>query len=200
MGMIARLVVPLLLLVFAGGSRADIWSDSYELEYAGQYQPAAELFDPLLRQEPGNEFARLRRAWLHYLAGNYNSSLGDYKKALQANPESLDATVGMALPLLAQQRWKEAAIYAQQALHVAPWNYYAHLRLLVAEEGQQQWKVLLEHAQNLHRRFPSDATALVYQARAQLWLGDKVGARDSYRQVLQRVPGHIEALNYLGTQ
>jgi tetratricopeptide (TPR) repeat protein len=192
-----RRLLPLLLLTFANGSWADIWSDSYELEYAAQYKSAAELFDPLLKQEPGNEFARLRRAWLHYLAGSYNSSQSDYKKALQANPESLDATIGMTLPLLAQQRWKEATLYARQALHVAPWNYYAHLRLLVAEEGQQQWKTLLEHAQNLHRRYPSDATVLVYQARAQLWLGDRKAARNSYQQVLQRIPGHVEAQNYL---
>lgn len=197
---IYRALFPLLLLVLASVSRADIWSESYELEFAAQYKSAAELFDPLLKKEPGNEFARLRRAWLHYLAGNYNSSQSDYKKALQANPESLDATIGMALPLSAQRRWKEATLYAQQALHVAPWNYYAHLRLLVAEEGQQQWKTLLDHAQQLHRRYPGDATILVYQARAQIWLADRKAARESYQQVLQRIPGHIEAQNYLDAE
>ena len=161
-----------MLLVFSAGSRADAWSESYKLEAAGKYDNAAQLFDPLLKQAPGNEFARLRRAWLHYLAGDYNDSQSDYKKALQANPRSLDAQIGLTLPLLAQQRWKEAGIIARQALEVAPWNYYAHLRLLVAEEGQQQWQTVRDHADRLHERYPSDATILVYRARAHYWLGD----------------------------
>lgn len=189
-----------LLLFCSAASRADVWSDSYRLESAAQYKAAAELFDPVLKQEPANEFALLRRAWLRYLAGDYNDSQADYKAALQANPQSLDAQIGLALPLLAQQRWKEAALVAQQALQSAPWNYYAHLRLMVAEEGQQQWQVLLDHSTQLHQRYPSDATVLVYRARAQQWLGDKKAASDSYQQVLQRAPGHIEALQYLAGQ
>jgi tetratricopeptide (TPR) repeat protein len=188
------------LLVFSAGSRADVWSESYKLEAAGKYDAAAGLFDPLLKKEPGNEFARLRRAWLHYLAGDYNDSQRDYKEALQSNPRSLDAQIGLALPLLAQQRWKEAAIIARQALEVAPWNYYAHLRLLVAEEGQRQWQALREHSDQLHERYPSDATILVYRARAYYWLGDMKGARENYLQVLQRVPGHIEAGRFLASQ
>ena len=186
-----------LLMVGSAGSRADAWSESYRLESMGQYKAAAELLDPVLKTEPANEFARLRRAWLLYLAGSYNDSQGDYKAALQANPRSLDAQIGLALPLLAQQRWKEAALVAQQALQDAPWNYYAHLRLMVAEEGQRQWQTLLEHTTKLHQRYPSDATVLVYRARAQYWLGDKKAARDTYLQVLQRVPGHVEALHFL---
>jgi tetratricopeptide (TPR) repeat protein len=186
-----------LLLVCSAASRADVWSESYRLESMGQYKAAAELFDPVLKTEPANEFARLRRAWLRYLAGSYNDSQGDYKAALQANPQSLDAQIGLALPLLAQQRWKEAALVAQQALQSAPWNYYAHLRLMVAEEGRRQWQTLLEHTGKLHQRYPSDATVLVCRARAQYWLGDTKAARGSYQQVLQRVPGHIEALQFL---
>lgn len=188
------------LLAFSAASSADTWSQSYELEAAGKYAAAAQLLDPLLKQEPDNEFARLRRAWLHYLAGDYNDSQGDYKKALKANPRSLDAQIGLTLPLLAQQRWKEAAIIARQALEVAPWNYYAHLRLLVAEEGQRQWQALREHSDQLHERYPSDATILVYRARAHYWLGNMDAARDNYLQVLQRIPGHIEAGRFLASQ
>ena len=85
-------------------------------------------------------------------------------------------------------------------LDVATWNYYAHLLLLVAEEGQQQWQTLRDHADRLHERYPSDATILVYRARARYWLGNMKGARENYLQVLQRVPGHIEAEQFLAGQ
>ena len=185
------------LLLFSAGTRADVWAESYKLEAEGKYGDAARLFDPLLKKESGNEFARLRRAWLHYLAGDYNDAQGDYKKALDVNPRSLDAQIGLTLPLLAQQRWREAAIIARQALAVAPWNYYAHLRLLAAEEGQRQWQALREHSDQLHERYPSDAAILVYRARARYWLGDMEGARENYLQVLQRAPGNLEAQQFL---
>ena len=187
----------LLLVAESAAIRADAWSESYLLESKAEYEAAAALFDPVLKREPANEFALLRRAWLNYLSGRYNQSHSDYQLALQVNPQSLDAQIGLTLPLLAQSRWKEAAIAARQALQVAPWNYYAHLRLLVAEEGLQQWRTLLEHTGKLHQRYPSDPTILVYRARAQLWLGDSQAGRETYRQVLQRVPGHLEAQEQL---
>lgn len=186
-----------LLAAGCAASRADTWSDTYRLESMGQYEAAAALLDPVLKKEPASEFALLRRAWLHYLAGNYGDSQSDYRAALHSNPQSLDAQIGLALPLLAQKRWKEASMVAEKALQVAPWNYYAHLRLMVAEEGQQKWQTLLQHTDKLHQRYPADATVLVYRARAQYWLGNKDAARDTYLKVLQRVPGHIEALQYL---
>ena len=41
---------------------------------------------------------------------------------------------------------------------------------------------------------------LVYRARARYWLGDMEGARENYLQVLQRIPGHIEAEQFLSSQ
>ena len=70
----------------------------------------------------------------------------------------------------------------------------------MAEEGQRQWQTLREHSDQLHERYPSDATILVYRARAHYWLGNIKGARENYLQVLQRVPGHIEAEQFLASQ
>jgi hypothetical protein len=51
----------------------------------------------------------------------------------------------------------DPVLKTQQALQTAPWNYYAHLRLMVAEKGQRQWQTL-ELTAKLHQRYPSDAT------------------------------------------
>ena len=149
------------------------------------------------KKEKNNEFLFLRLGWLNYLRGSHNDSINNYQKALTLNDKSLDARLGLTLPLLAQQRWREAAKYAQQVLQSAPWNYYAHVRLMVAEEGLRQWQTLAKHADDVQRRYPSDATILVYLARANRWLNNTGDAKAAYREVLERVPGHIEALQYL---
>jgi tetratricopeptide (TPR) repeat protein len=178
-------------------SAADPWAESYRLEALTQYETAAKGMDDILKDNPENEFAVMRRGWLNYLRGAHNDAIRDYQKALKMNPDSLDARLGLMLPLIAQQRWREVASNANKVLEVAPWNYYAHVRLMISEEGEKKWDTLAKHAQSVHQRYPSDATVLVYLARAHDWLKNDSAARSAYEQVLERVPGHIEASQYL---
>jgi tetratricopeptide (TPR) repeat protein len=189
----------LLLSVISNANSAsvDVWAESYRLETLTRYDEAAQVLSPVAKKESKNEFVFLRLGWLNYLRGDHNDAIDYYKTALNINNKSLDARLGLTLPLLAQQRWKEAAKYAQEALQVAPWNYYAHIRLMVAEEGMRQWQTLAKHAGDVYQRYPSDATVLVYLARANRWLNNTNQAKSAYQKVLERVPGHIEALQYL---
>jgi cytochrome c-type biogenesis protein CcmH/NrfG len=59
---------------------------------------------------------------------------------------------------------------------------------------------MADEAAQLAQRFPSDASAWVYLARAEAGLNNGERAREAYRRVLQIVPGHAEAANYLKTK
>jgi tetratricopeptide (TPR) repeat protein len=169
------------------------WADSYTAESQGDYATAILALDAILDANPEHEFAILRTAWLKYLLGDYNASIRDYETALQINRDSLEAQLGLTLPLLAQRRWREAAAAAQAVLEEAPWHYYAHIRLLIAEEGQRQWETLARHARELSTRYPSDTSVLVYLARAEARQGNLESALREYRRVLERMPAHEEA-------
>ena len=175
----------------------DAWARSYSLEASAQYIPAVESLEPILKQDPKHELALLRTGWLYYLAGNYSRSIKFYQTALQLNKHSLEARLGMALPLMAQARWREAALQAEAVIKESRWNYYANLRLMVCEEGLKQWEILKQHATELILRYPSDASFLVYQARAHIALGESAQAKTAYARVLERYPGHLEASRFL---
>ena len=175
----------------------DPWTESYRLEALSQYHNAAKTMSLVIKDNPRNDFAVSRRGWLNYLRGAHNESIRDYQKAIEINPKSLDARLGLLLPLLAQQRWREASSNANKALKIAPWNYYAHVRLMISEEGEKKWDTLAKHARNVSQRYPSDATVLVYLARANVWMKKDKEARRAYKKVLERVPGHIEATQLL---
>ena len=176
---------------------ADDWADSFRLESENKYYEAAKAIEKYTQTKTVSEFAVIRHGWLNYLMANHNDSIKDYQTALTINPNSLDARLGLLLPLLAQARWKEVTLHATKVLDVAPWQYYAHIRLMVAEEAQLQWTALEKHARAVVERYPSDATAQVYLARAHASLGKKELAILIYKKVLQMVPGHIEATRYL---
>lgn len=199
----ALLLVTLLLLSGpamaqsnASGS-ADAWRDSYALESNGRYGEAALAIEPLLRESPTHELGLMRRAWLSYLQGRHSESLRDYNQALFVNGTSLEARLGLTLPLLAQKRWSEAASEARKVLAMSAWNYTAHLRLLQAEEGEKRWDEVARHASQLVARYPSDSGFYVYLARAEAQRGNAASARMAYAKVLERAPGHEEAVRYV---
>ncbi len=177
---------------YAGSS---VWQKSYQLALAGKYEQAASAIETIA--DSGNEYAVLRYAYLMYLQGEYADSISYYSKAIELNPDSIDAKLGITLPLIAQKRWRQVKSYSLQVLRMSHWNYTAHLRLMIAEEGLRKWDSLAEHAAQLAKAYPSDATALVYLARAHAWQGDVAAAKVAYRKVMVRVPGHIEASAYL---
>lgn len=193
----AFILIATLCWTWGAQAQGDPWADSYRYEAEGQYQPALSALEPLLNRRPVNEMALLRHGWLNYLLGHHERAAEDYGRALSLNPKSIDARLGLTLPLMAQGRWREAAVHAGQVLEVAPWQYYGHVRLMACEEALGQWETLAKHAEAVALRYPSDATLWVYLARARAALGNGEAARAAYAKVLERYPGHLEAVNFI---
>ncbi len=171
------------------------WNHSYQLETAGKYAEALNVIENVSVSDA--ELAALRRGWLYYLQGSFSESIRHYRFAVERNSQSVEARLGLTLPLLAQKRWSEAEQNSKAALEISPNNYTALLRLAIALEGQRDWTALKKAGTVLVTRYPSDATAYVYLARANAWLYNRTEAVAAYRAVLSRSPGHLEAIAYL---
>lgn len=196
-----RMMLLLLLMGFIPSAvfakDESVWSKSYALEANGKYEMAAALLVPMLDQDGENEFATMRYAWLNYLQGNYNDAIKAYSQAMARNPLSIEARLGIALPLMAQRRWNEAARYLRQVLAKSPYDYIANLRLMACEAGLRKWEKLEKHALSLSEIYPSNASVLVYLARSYAWQGKTNMAKAAYAKVLVRSPSNLEALRYI---
>ncbi len=173
------------------------WQSSYQLETVGKFNDALAAIDYVPANGPDAELKLLRRGWLYYLPGKFDESIREYRLAIERNSRSVDARLGLTLPLLAAKRWREAEQAARAALDVAPNHYTALVRLAVAQEGLQDWQAMAKTGTSLVTAYPTDATAYVYLARANAWLGKRPEALAAYSAVLARVPGHLEAKAYL---
>jgi tetratricopeptide (TPR) repeat protein len=173
------------------------WQSSYQLEAAGKYNEAIAAIDQVPVNGADAELKVLRRGWLYYLLGNFNESIREYRLAIERNNKSIDARLGVILPLLGQKRWREAEQSARDALDLAPNNYYALLRLTIALEAQRDWASMAKTAATMAAGYPTDATAYVYLARANAWINKRDDAVTAYTAVLSRIPGHLEAKAYL---
>lgn len=159
----------------------------------------AQALQNIVENKSKHEFAQTRYAWLSYLQKDYNTAVDHYKRAIALNPKSLDSQLGITLPLMAQGRCQEAANYAKQVLKIAPYQYFAHIRLMACEEALFQWDALFEHAQQTAQYYPADATIWIYLARAASVKGNNSSAINAYKAVLERLPGNLEAIRYLAS-
>lgn len=178
-------------------AQESVWQNSYQLESAGKYTEALNAIDGVAANGADAELKLLRRGWLYYLPGRFDESIREYRLAVERNPKSIDARLGLTLPLLAAKRWREAEQAARTVLELVPNSYAGQVRLATAQEGQQDWNGMLKTANALVTSFPSDATAFVYLARANAWLGKRSEAVAAYQAVLARYPGHLEAKAYI---
>lgn len=183
----------LLLSLGAQAAAESSWQRSYKFEAEGRYEHALAEIVPLQNQN-GGELAWLRSGWLLYLQGNHNDAIRAYNQAMRLNTDSVDARLGLTLPLMAQQRWNDAAYYARHVIASDPGNYAAQLRLLVCLEALGQWEELKTSAQSAGQHFPSEYLPWLYRARAHKQLRETNEARQAYAQLLMRKPEDAEAL------
>lgn len=174
-----------------------IWIKSYDLEQQRNLIEAANVLNPLIVKSPQNELALIRMGWLNYLQARYDLAEDYYHKALNANNNSIDARLGLTLALMAEQRWKEAALYANQVISLSAWDYFAHIRLMTCEAGLGQWESLEKHASGFVKHYTSDITGFIFLARSQAMQGKKEQAVQSYQEILFRSPSNTEAIQYL---
>jgi tetratricopeptide (TPR) repeat protein len=191
------LVAAISLPCASAQAQESLWQSSYQLELAGKYSDAIVAIEAVPPNGPEGELKLLRRGWLFYQAGRFDESIREYRLAIERNSRSLDARLGVLLPMLAAKRWREAEQASRAALDMAPHNYTASVRLAVAQEGVQDWAALNKTATVLVTDFPSDATAYTYLARANAWQGRRTEALAAYTAVLARYPTHLEAKAYL---
>jgi tetratricopeptide (TPR) repeat protein len=188
-------VIILFLLSFTCYAGDTMWKQSQRFEEKGDYEQAASVIEHAAKTD--NEYAVLRYAYLKYKQGEYNDSIDYYNKAIKLNAKSLDAKLGITLPYIAQGRWRQVKVYTRQVLTKSDWDYTAHERLMMAEDGDKKWHSLGKHSGKLTTIYPTDATTLVYHARAKARLGNTPVASAAYKKVLMRDPDHAEANEYL---
>jgi len=202
-----RKIFTIFLLLFSLSSYANTeltyeeilksYKQSYLYEKIGDYKDAIRVLMAIYKAYPHGYTINLRLGWLYYLWGKYENSIFHYRKAIAAIPSSIEAKLGLSLPLMAQEKWSEVESLMYQIIGVDYYNYYANLRLSAALEHQKKYAMVIFVAQKMLNVYPTAVPFLLFLGKAYYNTGKLKKALKTFRDVLILDPENNTAKEYI---
>ena len=167
---------------------------SVELEASGKYQDSLNELTQITGAGKDSYLFHLRHGWLLYLLEKYDASATAYRAAVKAEPESVEARLGLLMPLLAVRKWVDAEKEALAALKLDPNNYLANSRLAYAYYNLTRYKDAEERYRKVVELYPGDTEMRAGLAWALFQLGRYDEAKREFAAILLFSPTHASAI------
>jgi tetratricopeptide (TPR) repeat protein len=174
-------------------SASRVWRASYAAEAAGQFQVAVTALTELPPEQRDGYLASFRRGWLLYCLKQHDESVAAYKRAVMAEPQSIEARLGILLPLMALARWNDVAVLAEDVLKRDPENYLARQRLAFAKFSSEHFPEAEAGYRRLVTQYPSDIEMRGALGWVLFRMGKKQEAVSLFEQVLEVSPDNVSA-------
>ncbi len=169
----------------------DAFTQSYEAEAAGNYQGA---IDALMAHYQARHYAmNLRLGWLHYLTGAYDRAVQYYRRAVSLKPLSIEARLGLVIPLAALGNMDEVLTTYKQILDIDPNHALTHYRVGALYYAREDFRMAERHFEKVVNHYPFDADSLLMLAWTKYRLGKRDEARLLFEQVLLYNPANVSA-------
>jgi tetratricopeptide (TPR) repeat protein len=172
--------------------------ESLKQEEAKEYAKSIQSLEAVFAAHKDDYLVNLRLGWLHYLARNFEQSKKLYNQAfVLSGNKSVEALLGLTLPLAAANDWDNVAATYHAVLRLDPMNYTAHLRLgqLMLNRGVYgEAKTYLEKAQ---AAYPGSYEPNLSLGWTYYYLGNKQKATSLLTTALMLSPGDTLALKGL---
>jgi Flp pilus assembly protein TadD len=170
-----------------------LYQASYDLESSYNYAGALGSVQALLDAGQDDYVVHLRHGWLLYLNAKYTDAVLAYQRATQRQPGAAEAYAGLALPLMALRRWKEAEVACAKVIELAPGNYTGMSRLAYVLYASGRYAEAAAQYAKVVALYPSDVEMRAGLGWSQLKLGKTDAARAAFTEVLRTAPSHVSA-------
>lgn len=122
-------------------SAAELFQKAYELQMAGDYEQAIEVYTRSIEAFPTAE-AYTFRGWTYSFLGNYDRAIAECLEAIKVDPEFGNPYNDIGAYLIEQGKWDDAIPWFQKAM-IAP-RYearcYPHFNLGRVYEHLRNWQ------------------------------------------------------------
>ena len=148
------------------------FNESLQYEANNDYQKA---LDVLLKNSFGNNsyLINMRLGWLYYKNEDYENSRNYYTAAISQQNNSIEARLGLTLPLAALNKWDDVSNLYLAILKIDVRNYYANLRLGQIYLNKGEYANAKKYLDRVFSLYPADYEVNLSLGWTYLYLGEK---------------------------
>ncbi len=120
---------------------ADCFRQAYELQMAGEFQQAIELYTRSIEAFPTAE-AYTFRGWTYSFLGDYDRAIAECLEAIKVDPEFGNPYNDIGAYLIEQEKWDEAIPWFKKAMVAKRYEArcYPHFNLGRVYEHRHDWQ------------------------------------------------------------
>ncbi len=155
------------------------FNESIKFEKNGSLDKAIESLKSIYTSNKNNYLLNLRLGWLYYQKKDYSKSSEYYSEAIKINPKSIEAKLGLTLPLSAKNEWDKVKEQYLDILKINDMDYSANLRLGQIFLQNSDYDNAKKHLEIAYNSFPS-----YYEPNLSLgWTYYYLGAKDKAKML-----------------
>jgi len=120
---------------------ADYFRQAYQLQVAGEFQQAIELYTRSIEAFPTAE-AYTFRGWTYSFLGDYDRAIAECLEAIKVDPECGNPYKHIGAYLIEQEKWDEAIPWFKKTMVAKRYEArcYPHFNLGRVYEHQHDWQ------------------------------------------------------------
>lgn len=173
----------------------EVFKQSYTFEKNGDYSDGIAALKEIYDEESYE--INLRLGWLTYLSGNFTESLPYYRKCVQLRPLSIEARLGIVLPLASVGNWTEVEMHYRKILEVDPANSLVNYRMGLLNYGREDYQNAFKYFELVVNHYPFDYDGAIMLAWTNFKLGKYREAKVLFNKTLLMRPDDASALEGL---
>ena len=186
------------IILFAGFTFANAqdkvikaFEESYKLEKEGKSKDALEAMKSVYNEQSYG--INLRLGWLAYLSGKFTESIAYYNNAIDKLPLSVEARLGIVLPLSAMGNWNQIIGHYNKILSIDPQNSLVNYRLGVIYYERKQYDKAESYLKKVINLYPFDHDTLLMLGWVKLQQGNYSHAKLLFNKALMANPADASA-------
>ena len=161
-------------------SSKKIKSFNASIKYEEQNKLAEALNEmkSIHKENSGDYLINLRLGWLYYLTGDFGSSKKHYQSAVNINKNSIEAKLGLTLPLSYLGEWDAIKNLYWDVIKLDANNYTANLRLGQIYLNSGEYNNAKKFLEKAHNFYPGEYEANLSLGWTNYYLGNKQKAKE----------------------
>ena len=166
------------------------FSKSYSFEYETQYSKAITSLTDLHLDSYQID---LRVGWLYYLSKDYVKSEQYYRKAVAAEPTSIEARFGLVLPMATLGNWNNVLTVYLEIVKLDPNNAIANYRIASIYNARRDYPNAIIYAYKVLKLYPFDYDSNLLSGKILMAQTKNAEAKKYFIKALEYNPQSDEA-------